>query len=343
MSTPPEETRISECALNNEPQSPAHAAIDEARSPERAKSDEVPILEHMIVDETPSPERAKSDEAPIIEHMIFAETASPERTPPGAPPALSGEPPEAGLRRLSRRGFAVAGAAALAGVAGWRWLVTSSEEDGLPWPFRRVLGFNERLARAAFRMSRLAAEFPRSAARAPRVNGQIGIDQALDLAAWKLRVIGPSGEHGARFFDLTEIKALPRVEMTTELKCIEGWSTVVHWAGARLADLAASTGLATRSGRPDDRASLVRYAALETPDANYYVGLDMASALHPQTLLCYELDGRPLALDHGAPLRLVIPVKYGIKNLKQIGTIRFTDERPADYWAERGYDWYAGH
>jgi DMSO/TMAO reductase YedYZ molybdopterin-dependent catalytic subunit len=68
----------------------------------------------------------------------------------------------------------------------------------------------------------------------------------------------------------------------------------------------------------------------------------MASALHPQTLLCYEMGGRPLTPEHGAPLRLVIPVKYGIKNLKQIGTIQFTDVRPADYWAQQGYDWYAG-
>ena len=135
--------------------------------------------------------------------------------------------------------------------------------------------------------------------------------------------------------------------MTTELRCIEGWSTVVSWAGARLADLAAVTGLATRSGRTFDPrkgpTGALGYVALETPNGEYYVGLDIASALHPQTLLCYEMDGRPLTPDHGAPLRLVIPVKYGIKNLKQIGTIRFTDLRPADYWAERGYDWYAGH
>ncbi len=64
---------------------------------------------------------------------------------------------------------------------------------------------------------------------------------------------------------------------------------------------------------------------------------------HPQTLLCYEMNGEPLTLEHGAPLRLVTPVKYGIKNIKRIGTIRFTDKRPADFWAERGYDWYAGH
>jgi DMSO/TMAO reductase YedYZ molybdopterin-dependent catalytic subunit len=208
---------------------------------------------------------------------------------------------------------------------------------------RRALGLNERLARAAFRASRTAPEFPRGAAREPRVNGRIGLDPTIDPAAWRLRVIGPSGVAGERLFGLDEIMALPRVEMTTELKCIEGWSTVVHWAGARLADLAVLTGLASREGRRADPGGLVLYAALETPDAAYYVGLDMASALHPQTLLCYEMGGRPLTPEHGAPLRLVIPVKYGIKNLKQVATIRFTDRRPADYWAERGYDWYAGH
>jgi DMSO/TMAO reductase YedYZ molybdopterin-dependent catalytic subunit len=248
------------------------------------------------------------------------------------------EGPEPRLRRLTRRGFALGGAAALAGLAGWRWLVTRSVEDGLPWPFRRVLGLNESVARAGFRSSRPASEFPRAAARMPRVNGLIGIDPAIDPESWRLRVVGASGEAGARLIRLDEIKALPRVEMTNELKCIEGWSVVVIWAGARLADLASLTGLASRDGGRDH----LSYAALSTPDAAYYVGLDMASALHPQTLLCYEMDGTPLTPDHGAPLRLVIPTKYGIKNLKQIGTIEFTDRRPADYWAERGYDWYSG-
>ena len=146
---------------------------------------------------------------------------------------------------------------------------------------------------------------------------------------------------------LTEIKQLPRVEMVTQLKCIEGWSVIVRWAGARLADLIAKYPPLTRSGndpdvmgRPDD---LLGYVSLETPDSEYYVGIDMESALHPQTLLCYEMNGQPLSLKHGAPLRLVIPVKYGIKNIKRIGKITYTDKRPADYWAERGYDWYSGH
>jgi DMSO/TMAO reductase YedYZ molybdopterin-dependent catalytic subunit len=69
----------------------------------------------------------------------------------------------------------------------------------------------------------------------------------------------------------------------------------------------------------------------------------MPSALHPQTLLCYEMNGNPLPLNQGFPLRLIIPVKYGIKHLKRIGTMSFSNEKPADYWAERGYDYYAGH
>jgi len=146
---------------------------------------------------------------------------------------------------------------------------------------------------------------------------------------------------------LDEIKQLPRVEMVTQLKCIEGWSVIVQCAGARLADLIARYPPLTRSGdapdvlrRPDN---LVGYVGLETPDRGYYVGLDMESALHPQTLLCYEMNGQPLSLKHGAPLRLIIPVKYGIKNIKRIGKITYTDKRPADFWAERGYDWYSGH
>jgi DMSO/TMAO reductase YedYZ molybdopterin-dependent catalytic subunit len=201
------------------------------------------------------------------------------------------------------------------------------------------LGSNEILASAGFRTTRSSPQFAPAAAREPRVNGMIGIDSAIASDSWSLRVVGAGGEARARVFRLNEIKALPRIEMTTELKCIEGWSVVVTWAGARLADLAGSTGLADRGDAP----GRFSYASLVTPDESYNVGLDMASALHPQTLLCYEMNDEPLTPDHGAPLRLVIPVKYGIKNLKQIGTIRFTDHRPADYWAERGYDWYAGH
>ena len=77
------------------------------------------------------------------------------------------------------------------------------------------------------------------------------------------------------------------------------------------------------------------WVGLETPDVGYYAGLDRASAMHPQTLLAYEMNGQPLKNEHGAPLRLIIPVKYGIKNRKRIGKITFSD-------AENGHDYDSG-
>jgi DMSO/TMAO reductase YedYZ molybdopterin-dependent catalytic subunit len=232
------------------------------------------------------------------------------------------------IRRRTRRSFLIGGAAALAGAGAWEWLRTRPEEDGLIWPLRRVLGVNEKIARAWFSEGRLARTFDPAESGMPRANGDEGLDAGFDPAQWNLRLVTPAGREVP--LTLADIQALPRVEMTTELRCIEGWSQVVHWTGARLRDFAA---------RYQVQAP---YVSLETPGAGYYVGLDSASALHPQTLLCYEMQGAPLAPEHGAPLRLVTPVKYGIKSIKRIGAIKFQDARPADYWAEQGYDWYAG-
>ena len=81
---------------------------------------------------------------------------------------------------------------------------------------------------------------------------------------------------------------------------------------------------------------------MATPDGKYYVGMDMESVMHPQTLLAYEVNEQLLPMQHGHPLRLIVPVKYGIKNLKRIGTISFSNQRLPDYWAEQGYDYYSG-
>ena len=249
-------------------------------------------------------------------------------------------------QRRSRRAFIGLGLAGLAGIGGWRWLLSEPDDSGIPHPLRRVLDANSRLTSAYYKETRLAPEFARSRARTPRENGKVGLAAALDPATWRLRVQG-YGTATTQEFTLADIQALPKIAMTTELKCIEGWSTVVHWGGARLADFLARYPLATRSGRPADPlnppADLAPYVGMLTPDGAYYVGLDMASALHPQTLLCYEMNGKPLTPGHGAPLRLVTPLKYGIKHVKRIGTIAFADTRPKDYWAELGYDWDAGH
>jgi len=263
--------------------------------------------------------------------------------PKGPPPA--GVTAERQMRRLTRRGFITGGAAALAGLGAWRWLATATPEDGVPWPLRRVLRWNESLAESLGSPHGLAPTFPSNAARGPaRTNGLIGLDNDVDSTRWRLRVQHES--RGEKTIRLQDVLALPRHDLATEFKCVEGWNEVMHFSGVRFVDFATRFGLATRSGRAPDPLGnpkdLYRYVYLATPDEDYYVGLDMASALHPQTLLCDAMNGHPLSRQHGAPLRLYLAVKYGYKSLKRIGIIRFQDQRPADYWAARGYDWYAG-
>jgi len=230
------------------------------------------------------------------------------------------------MARLTRRSLLVGGTAALAGGALWQWIRTRRLDNGVPWPLRVGLDTDEELSRDYFRETRLVRTFPPDAAESGRPNGTVGIED--DIAPdWKLHF-------GDMALGLADIQSLPKTVMTTELKCIEGWTRVLQWGGARFSDFVAQ--FYKDDLNPD------QYVALETPDGEYYVGLDMASAMHPQTLLCYEMNGKPLQPQHGAPLRLVVPLKYGIKNLKRIGKIQFSDSRPKDYWAERGYDWYAG-
>jgi molybdopterin-dependent oxidoreductase-like protein protein len=145
---------------------------------------------------------------------------------------------------------------------------------------------------------------------------------------------------------MSDVKKLPHVEMVTEFKCIEGWSEIVYWGGARLRDFLAGfpplNGGRSQFDSKKPASGIPKYVGFETPDGQYYVGIEREVALHPQTLLAYELNGQPLTPDHGAPLRLVTPLKYGIKQLKQIGRITYRDARPHDYWHEQGYDYYAG-
>ncbi|HEY4308783.1 MAG TPA: molybdopterin-dependent oxidoreductase [Pirellulales bacterium] len=249
---------------------------------------------------------------------------------------LSPEAVEQEIRRLSRRSFTTAAVAALAGASGVGWLATRPVDDGVPWPLRRILEFNEQVAQAAFDARRLAPEFAASEAVEPRVNGRVGLMSPAAVNDWTVTVTGKVD----RKIPLAAIKQLPSYEMTTEFKCVEGWSRIVSWKGVRVADFLA------KYGAPSTYVGLSTPPDAVAPDGQpdrYVVGLDRPSAMHPQTLLCYEMNGAPLTHGHGAPLRLVSSVKYGYKSIKRISVIEIAEQRPADYWAQRGYDWYAGH
>jgi DMSO/TMAO reductase YedYZ molybdopterin-dependent catalytic subunit len=239
--------------------------------------------------------------------------------------------PERELRIRTRRAFLTMGAGAAAGYGAWRWAQTRPQEGSIPGPFRGMLRFNERLGRDLYSEQRLAPRFPDNRVQPIRTNGLMGLSGDYDPGQWQLNINQSNG--AVKPVTLDEIQALPRIEQTTQLNCIEGWSVVIHWTGARFSDFCAKFA---------PNALDEPYVGIGTPGNEYYVGIDMPSALHPQTLLCYEMNGAPLAIENGAPLRLVIPTKYGIKNIKRIGTITYADQRPADFWAEQGYDWYAG-
>jgi DMSO/TMAO reductase YedYZ molybdopterin-dependent catalytic subunit len=245
---------------------------------------------------------------------------------------LSPEEARRELGRRSRRGFLMAGAAAMAGFAGYEWLTKAGDEDGAPWPQRRALDVNRNLGEAYLSDGHLMPSYPASQITYLKPNGDYGLNSHVDLKQYRVRV----STDNAKPFDLLlpDIMALPRIEMITRFCCIEGWSVITSWTGTRFSDFA-------RKYVPPGK-NLPPYVYLATPDGEYYVGLDIKSAVHPQTLLAYEQNQKPLAAEHGAPLRLVIPVKYGIKNIKRIGSIQFTSEKPDDYWAEQGYDWFAG-
>jgi hypothetical protein len=247
------------------------------------------------------------------------------------------------FKQKARRSFVVGALASLLGAATFKWIYWSEEVGGIAGPIRRMLQANGKLWQRLYNPKTTVPEEkqvdlfdePQNHAR---LNGDLGLEEPPP-ENWKLQFELRAGADRKLLHPplaLAALKALPRIEYTTRFKCIEGWSTNVKFAGARFSDFLDAFGPADL-----DRKRL-QYVGLETPDRGYYVSVDLASMLHPQTLLCYEMNGLPLGPDHGAPLRLVIPIKYGIKSLKRVGTLFLADARPPDYWAEQGYDWYAG-
>jgi hypothetical protein len=238
------------------------------------------------------------------------------------------------IRNKTIRSFAVFFLLIIAAVFGWKWLNHQPEDNGVPGPLRAVLNGNENLfSNYIYSNNNISKAYsPADAALRVRVNGDAGLGNDFDASAWKLQVVRKPGD--TLFLSLDDIKALPKTDIVFDFKCIEGWSQITHWGGVKFSDFVNKYNLTTQSE--------MKYVGLNTPDKQYYVGIDSRSMLHPQTILCYEMNGKPLPVNQGYPLRLIIPVKYGIKHLKRIGTIFFSNNKPKDYWYERGYDYYSG-
>ncbi len=209
-------------------------------------------------------------------------------------------------------------------VTAWEYRYSDSathEDPGHDTKLDPKLATARRMAPAAALDQAIAHE-----EQAPRERPRRGLEEAGES-----RSTLPPGTPGL-LLPLSEVTKLPRHELVTQFKCIEGWSQIVHWAGVRMADFL--------EAYPPAAGNL--YVYMETPDGDYYTGYDLESCRHPQTLLVTEMMGAPLTQLHGAPLRLHMPIKYGYKQIKRIGLIAYTAQKPDDYWTRLGYDWYAG-
>jgi DMSO/TMAO reductase YedYZ molybdopterin-dependent catalytic subunit len=164
-----------------------------------------------------------------------------------------------------------------------------------------------------------------------RFNGDVGLLESVDPVTYRLKLSG-AGLREPVELTLDDVRKLPATTESFEFKCIEGWSAPVSCKGVRFSRLLEHLGV--KGG--------FAYAGMTSVDGEYYVSWDAESLLHSQTLLCYEMNGAPLRPENGAPLRVLSPVKYGVKQIKQVGEIALAQAPPPDYWAEQGYDDYLG-
>jgi len=197
---------------------------------------------------------------------------------------------------------------------------------------RGMLRVNERFEGLLFSPSRLAPEAPEKDLTPEGAFPSYFIADTMPFppAGWSLKVGGMVAHPGV--FTLEQLKAMPRSDIRVRHHCVEGWSAVAAWHGLRLSELARAVGIDPR----------VRYAEFRSFDENYWSSWDLGSALHPQTLLAYGMNGHDLHPDHGAPVRVYSAIKLGYKNVKYLTEVNFLPSRTGGYWEDQGYDWFAG-
>jgi DMSO/TMAO reductase YedYZ molybdopterin-dependent catalytic subunit len=237
---------------------------------------------------------------------------------------------------FTRRDFLRLGLlAAPAVLAGCGWDGGPLLQPGLRAAGRANDWIGERLFYSA---RRLAREYPVSARTPARHFPAYSITRNRtgsfpvppDPTAWTLKVDGlvrtPLALRPA------DLERLPRVSYTVKHHCVEGWTAVGTWTGVPVSALVALAGPAPAA----------RYLRFDSFDSRYFNGWDLASAMHPQTILAYAYNDRPLGVERGAPLRLYSPVKLGYKLTKYLTGMSFTSERPGGYWEDQGYPWFGG-
>lgn len=233
--------------------------------------------------------------------------------------------PDAGRRVFLQRSLSLGGLALLTGC-------TPDTEESIERALQLVSRFNDRVQAALFDPARLAPIYPESMITRPfPFNAYYGEDEVrvVDGGSWRLELAGLVGDR--RPWTLAQLRALPQQDQVTRHICVEGWSAIGKWGGVPFSHFLRLVGADLGA----------RYVGFHCAD-DYFTSIDMATALHPQTLMALSYDGEVLPPRYGYPMKLRIPTKLGYKNPKHIQAIFVTNTYPGGYWENQGYNWFGG-
>jgi len=256
------------------------------------------------------------------------------------------------LRRWTRRDLLIFGAGALGTLAvGGSQLPRELFErlgldpvkvgsDGDKWLLNKALQLDDDVATALYSQHHLVPTYSKSQITPLKNNYNGATPDPAYIPEWRLTLDGLSAGLTVSLDIGTLLSHHQIHDQITRLVCVEGWSAIAWWSGLRFDELLHAYPPVSQAKWAHIESS-VNLDADGNPDP-YFVSIDLLTAQHPQTLLATHLNGKPLTVEHGAPLRLLVPVKLGLKNIKAITRIIYNKVEPPDYWAERGYSRYDG-
>jgi DMSO/TMAO reductase YedYZ molybdopterin-dependent catalytic subunit len=228
-------------------------------------------------------------------------------------------------RDFLQRSLTMGGLSMLAGCS-------ISDNAGVEAALKKISQFNDKVQGLIFNPNALAPTYPEAMITRPfPFNAYYGENEirVVEEAGYKLEVTGLVADK--KSWALTELRAMQQQDQVTRHICVEGWSAIGKWGGVHFADFLARIGADTTA----------KYIGFKCAD-DYYTSIDMATALHPQTLLTLTYDGQPLPPKYGFPMKLRMPTKLGYKNPKHIQAMFVTNTYPGGYWEDQGYNWFGG-
>ena len=234
------------------------------------------------------------------------------------------------IARLERRLFLKRGLSlgALSLLAG----CNLTDQESVQRVLSAMSRWNDGAQQWLFNPNRLAPEFPESSITRPfPFNAYYSESEVVEVdgSSYQLELGGTIRER--KPWTLAQLYALPQVSQVTRHICVEGWSAIGKWSGVRFSDFLARIGADTTA----------KYVGFQCAD-DYYGSIDMATALHPQTIIALRYGDEILPPKYGYPMKLRIPTKLGFKNPKHIAAIFVTNEYPGGYWEDKGYNWFSG-